>query len=80
MREELRQVLLNILEVDSISESDSIETVKEWDSLRHLKLMMAVEQRFGIMFDADEILELNSVQAIAEAVNRRTAAEASASN
>jgi acyl carrier protein len=76
MREEIRQILLDILELDTISEGDSIDTVEKWDSIRHLKLVMAIEERFGVLFDADEIYELGSVPAIVNALNRRSAATA----
>lgn len=74
MREDLKQVLENVLEVDSITEEDSVRTIRTWDSVRHLSLIMALEERFGLAFDADEIPELISVRAIADAVTRRRAA------
>ncbi len=74
MREDLRQVLQNVLEIDSISENDSAETISTWDSVRHLSLILALEERFGLNFDADEIPELTSVAAIARAIERRKAA------
>lgn len=76
MREDLRQILLDVLEVDTISDSDTIDTVEKWDSVRHLKLVMAIEQHFNVTFEADEIFELGSVQAIIDAVNRQTGAPA----
>ena len=71
MRENLKQVLLDVLDVDSISDSDSVETIQSWDSVRHLSLILAIEERFGFTFEADEIPELISVRAISEAVDRR---------
>ncbi len=62
MHDELREVLLNVLEVDSISESDSAETVGSWDSVRHLSLILALEERFAVTFDTDEIPALISVR------------------
>jgi acyl carrier protein len=71
MREDLKQVFLNVLDLDAISESDSAETVKSWDSVRHLNLILAIEERFGLTFEIDEIPEMVSVRAIAEALDRR---------
>ena len=70
MREELKQVLLDVLEVDTITEDDSVETISSWDSVRHLSLILALEERFGIEFDADRIPELISVRAIAQALEK----------
>lgn len=72
MQRELREVLTNVLEVDSISDSDSAKTIGAWDSVRHLNLVMALEERFGCTFDIEEIPELTSVRAIEEALRKRT--------
>jgi|YelNatPaOPRAMG01_1025707.scaffolds.fasta_scaffold567323_1 acyl carrier protein len=76
MREEVRRILLDVLELDTISETDTIDTVEKWDSVRHLKLVMAVEEHFGVAFEANEIFELSSLDAIVGAVSRRGAATA----
>ena len=70
MRTDLKQIFLDVLDVDSISDSDSVETIKTWDSVRHLNLIMAIEERFGLTFEADEIPDLISVRAISDALDR----------
>ncbi len=71
MPPELREILTSVLEVKSISEQDSAETIATWDSVRHLTLIIAIEERFDIMFDADQMLALTSVAAIVDALGRR---------
>jgi citrate synthase len=39
-------------------------SVPEWDSLRHIDLMLALESEFNTQLDADRIVELTSVRAI----------------
>ncbi len=75
MRENLKKVFLDILEIDSISEEDSVETIPSWDSVRHLSLILALEEQFGVTFDAEKIPELTSFRAI-EAALRPPAATA----
>lgn len=41
-----------------------------WDSLAHLRLLMAVEEEYGVSFSPDEIAELDSVDRIVEALER----------
>jgi acyl carrier protein len=67
----LKIILANVLEVDSISVEDSPGTIASWDSLRHLNVVLSLEQEFHVSFDADEIPELNSVRAICAALARR---------
>ena len=71
MPPELRQILTNVLQVRSISEQDSAETVATWDSVRHLTLMTAIEERFNIIFSADQMMDLTSVSAIVDALSQR---------
>jgi len=71
MPPDLRQLLINVLGVDSISEQDTVETIAAWDSVRHLNLIAAIEERFGFTFDSDEMLELTTVRAIHQAIQRR---------
>lgn len=73
MTDELREILTSVLEVDTISEQDSSETVPTWDSVRHLRLVMALEEHYGLTFETDEIPILVSVRTISEAIQRRAA-------
>lgn len=73
MTDELREILTSVLEVDTISEQDSSETVPTWDSVRHLSLVMALEEHYGLTFEADEIPNLVSVRKIRDAIQRRAA-------
>jgi acyl carrier protein len=41
-----------------------------WTSMAHLDLMLGLEKRFDIMFDADEIASLASVASILDAIKR----------
>ena len=73
MQQDLTEVIKNVLDVDSVSEDDSMETIESWDSLRHLNLVMAIEEHFGVTFDPDEIPELTSIRKISETIRRRAA-------
>lgn len=71
MDEKLQRILENVLEVDSIDDAASSETVASWDSLRHLQLITAIEEEYGIQFEPEEMMELHTVSAIAAALARR---------
>ena len=70
MQPELRELLINVLGVDTVSERDSVDTIANWDSVRQLTLITAIEERYDITFDADQMLELTSVAAIVEALRQ----------
>ena len=47
-----------------ITDDASPKTLSTWDSLRHVSLVMAIEDTFGVVFTTSEIVSLNSVGGI----------------
>lgn len=66
MKDRLKSVMAEAFNIndDQIEETSSIETLAEWDSLAHLKLIVGIEQAFGIQVEEDQIVNLNSFPAI----------------
>ncbi len=52
----LKQVLANVFGEDSesIIDESSMDTIENWDSLRHLNLILALEEEFEVSFDEEE--------------------------
>lgn len=49
------------MESDRFAEALTPDDVEGWDSLGHLRLVTALQERFGIEFDVDEIMEMENV-------------------
>ena len=49
----------------------SIGNIDGWDSLGHMRLILALENKFDIKFDYSEIVELSSVEAIQEFLRKK---------
>jgi acyl carrier protein len=47
--------------VASIADDSSPQTLRRWDSLRHLDLMTAVEDAYDVRFSTAEIMRAKSV-------------------
>jgi acyl carrier protein len=47
--------------------------VERWDSVGHVMLVAAIEEKFSILFDVDEILEFTNFQSILSGIERRMA-------
>ena len=47
--------------VDQIKDDSSPDTIEVWDSLRHINLVMTLEEEFGVQFSDNEIAELINV-------------------
>jgi acyl carrier protein len=46
----------------------STETLPAWDSLRHIEVIFAVEDAFGVQFPEETLGELTSVERVVDAV------------
>ena len=59
----LQQIFREAFENDRLTLSDHLspETLPEWDSLAHVKLMMGCEEEFGVKFSIEETVESTSV-------------------
>jgi len=60
IRTKLVDVMATILDVAPamITEDCSMDTIGHWDSLKHMKLVIALEQEFGIEFDDADVVEM----------------------
>jgi acyl carrier protein len=60
----LRQIFSDIFEVPvaNIENTSSPDTIATWDSIRHLNLVVALEQEFQVQFDTEEIVQLLSFE------------------
>lgn len=71
---ELQPIFDDIFGSDSVplnmeTTSDDIGT---WDSVAHVSVIVGVEKAFGIMFDPDEMMEMESVGSLVAAVRTKT--------
>lgn len=66
----VRQVMADLLDIgeDEIGAETTLERVQRWDSLNHLKLMIAFEQEFGITIDIDDALKMTSFPVVCETI------------
>ena len=47
--------------IEKITAGSSPETLENWDSIQHLNLVLALEERFGLQLSPEEIEQLKTV-------------------
>lgn len=64
----VRQTAAAVFEIPEVALSDEAtpESVAQWDSLRQLYLVLALEERFGVTFSPEEIERITSLRAVAQ--------------
>lgn len=70
---ELKAVILQQLNLDDFDLQDETiaPQVPGWDSLNHINIILAVEQKFGIKFKSRELLQLKCVGDLQNLVNSK---------
>jgi acyl carrier protein len=60
--EKLKHVVADVLNADpaSIGPDFSMDTVEQWDSLRHMTLVLAIEDAFRVEIPDDEAANITS--------------------
>jgi len=56
-----------------ITDGLAMQDVGSWDSLKHMELIVALEQGFGIDFTFEEIVEMTSVGEIKRVLREKSA-------
>ena len=66
MREKILQVVADVFEINiaEIPENASPGVIANWDSLRHMNLIVALEEEFKITFNDNDIPELITIPLI----------------
>jgi acyl carrier protein len=54
-----------------LSANSSPETVESWDSMQHLNLVLAIEEKFGIQLDPEEIEQMKNIGTVAALVDKK---------
>lgn len=58
-------------EVSAITEENTIGDFPQWDSMGHLTILSNVEEAFDINFDPEEMMDIEDVHDIIEAVENK---------
>lgn len=70
----LRNIFRDIFndEEMSITEETYRSDIEDWDSVSHVKIVLAVEEEFAIRLTTDEVASIKSVGGFIAAINRHT--------
>jgi acyl carrier protein len=60
------------INASAISPDASSATIAEWDSVRHLQLMLALEEEFNVQFETDELVSLRTLPLIEQRLRSET--------
>jgi len=79
VEDEIRAVMAQVLRlpVDRIGADAAIGNLPNWDSTAHMRMMLALEDAFGIDLDEARMVEMTSLARICAAVEALRSAKSS---
>lgn len=62
MESTLKTVVANVLSIqaDLIGDDTSMDTVASWDSIKHMNLVLAIEEEFGVSIPDEDVANITS--------------------
>ncbi len=73
MENKIKEVIKNVFNIyiNSINIKSSQDNIENWDSLKHMNLLVALEEEFCIEFDDDSIEDLINFQLIFSVIKEK---------
>jgi acyl carrier protein len=74
MRDRVLKISSQVLNVplEQLHDESSPDTIANWDSLKHMNLILAIEEEFSVAFSDNEVAGMQNVGSIVETLGRRT--------
>ena len=74
MKERVFKIFSQVMGIprEEISENSSPDTVESWDSVKHMNLILSLEEEFGMQFSDKEIMEMLSVELILLTISEKS--------
>jgi acyl carrier protein len=70
MKQQIKEIIALILEINpsQINDDSTSQEIPNWDSLNHMNIIFAIEEKFDVTFEDDELMNLTSISRIEEAI------------
>jgi acyl carrier protein len=74
--DKLKEILAGVFQMsaENIVDDLAMDRVDKWDSLTHMKLIVALEETYKIELTAEQIMSMTNVKTIKKIIYRKAAA------
>ena len=75
MNEKVELLVAEVLQIPAASITDDLamKDLDAWDSLKHMELIVSLEETFGLQLTFDDIVAMQSIQEIKRVLSERGA-------
>jgi acyl carrier protein len=76
VRDKILSIAADVLSISpgQLTEQSSPKNVESWDSIRHLNLVLALEDRFALQFEPEEMEQMETIGKITSLVEAKLGA------
>ena len=69
----LKAIIAKVFEIDArlVSDDFSSDRISEWNSMRHIRVIFALEEELGVIFDPEEIPDLVTYKKLFAALDEK---------
>jgi len=73
MRTGILEIVSEVMNVpkEQLNDDSSPNTIVNWDSLKHMNLILALEEKFAVSFSDDEIVSMLNIRSIIETLSKK---------
>lgn len=73
MENKIKEIMSVVFETDlsTIDDHASPENIENWDSLKHMNLIAAIEEEFNVTFSDDDIIEMLSYKLLLKKIKEK---------
>jgi acyl carrier protein len=73
MKDRIKRVMSDVFNIgiDSINNASSPDNIENWDSLKHMNLIIALEEEFEVEFEGEEIVDSMNYALILNILNNK---------
>jgi len=68
--ERLSKIFVDTLEIPEFDPEAGMEDIPQWDSLKHIQILAAIEDEFHIRIQFEDAVDMISIPAIIEVVKK----------
>jgi len=74
LEKRIKGIMKTVFEIseDGNNKEYSMDNIDLWDSMGHMKLLVALEEDFGMQFNIDEVMEMVKYSRIKEIIEDKT--------
>jgi acyl carrier protein len=71
--DKIRPIMADVFDIEggAIADDAAMGIMEQWDSGNHVKLILALEEEFGVSFAVSEIEAMNSFENVVEGVEQK---------